>query len=315
MTETVMWVPPAFFASVMLAGIFLLNQYYKLPGEKLVLWSRGFVILALAPVMYGLRLPVDPVFYCAVGVTAIFAAIGDARCFDVCAKYGGGVVTRLQALTIWVSFFLWLIVNPAIIAEYLARPLWSLGVLAALSACFYFAVSLRKCPVSRAAFVAILPVVTLYGANMVLAKIAMTHSDLHSGVFGYALIQSILVVAFIHAGRMFRALRRTANPASVSSAPAVAAETAETPPDPAPARKLLLTGALAMAVVWLSQVSLKNYAFTFSPNPAYVAAVLELSPVWALLFYRFTGHKEEADIKAGLGIMASAVVLSLLTIR
>ncbi len=315
MIDNMLWIPPAFFASVMLAGIFLLNQYYKLPGEKLVLWSRGFVILALAPVMYGLSLPGDPVFYLAVCVTAVFAAIGDARCFDVCAKYGGGVVSRLQALTIWVSFFLWMIVNPSIIAEYLARPFWSLGILAALSACFYFAVSLRKCDVSRAAFVAILPVVTLYGANMVLAKIAMAHSGLHSGVFGYALVQSILVIAFIHAGRLFRALRKTANPASVSSAPDVVAETVDTPLAPAPARKLLLTGALVMAAVWLSQVSLKNYAFTFSANPAYVAAVLELSPVWVLLCYRFTGHKEEADIKAGLGIMASAVVLSLLTIR
>lgn len=282
----------------MLAGIFLLNQYFRLPGHVLTLVSRSIVIVGLAPIALYAGLPDSPVFYIAVSVTGAFAAYGDIRIFNLCARYGGGVVSRLLPLIIWVAFMLWLVLRPETMQEYTDRPLRALGIMAALGGCAWFSFTLQKCPVSRAAFIALVPVILMFGTNQVLAKIAMDNSGLHSGVFAYLLWQSALVVVLVSIARLavpgwFRASGET-------RAPRVARD------------KILLAGCL-MAFFWSMQMVLKNYAFTFAPNPSYVAALNETAPVWVMLFYIVIRHREDGNILSGLGIMASAIALSLLT--
>jgi hypothetical protein len=53
----------------------------------------------------------------------------------------------------------------------------------------------------------------------------------------------------------------------------------------------------------------------FTPNPGYQGAILLISPLFIAIFYHFAKHKEEADVKSGMGIVACAILLALATVH
>jgi len=121
--------------AVFLAAMFLVNQYLKQPGHVLVFWSRVIVVVGLSPFVAHMALPDDWRFYAAVTATVFLGTVADIRTFNVSAKYGGGVTSRLQPLIVWGSFFLWFLFDPQIIDTYIAHPYNTAGVLAALAGC------------------------------------------------------------------------------------------------------------------------------------------------------------------------------------
>ena len=59
----------------------------------------------------------------------------------------------------------------------------------------------------------------------------------------------------------------------------------------------------------------KNYAMVYVPNPAYQAAIGLTAPLFVALFYLLVKHREEGDVKNGMGVVACAVLLALATVR
>jgi hypothetical protein len=291
------WALFSLIAAVFSAGFFLVNQYLRQPGHLLVFWMRLLVVLCLSPLAAGLELPANPRFYLAVLVTVFVGTFSDIRTFNACTVYGGGVVSRVQPLTVWGTFLLWLAVDPGMISAYAARPFNTAGILAALAGCVYFAMRLEKCKITRAAFLYVLPALCGYTLTNVLNKYAMGLGSLDGAVYGYMYVQSALAVLLIGAYSLW-----------------AEAKGARIPPVKPWATKEMLAATLIAGFSWICHMIYKNYAMAFTPNPSYQVAINLTTPVFIEGFYYLAKHREEADVKSGMGIVACAALLAVMTV-
>lgn len=289
------WAVFAAIAAVFSAAIYLVNQYMRQPGYLLVFWMRVLVVAVMTPVMVYIPWPDDPTFYIATLATVFFASYGDIKTFNVAAVYGGGVVSRLQPLIVWASFVAWFFFDPALLFSYLAHPINTLGILASLGGCVYFAMRLNRCAVTRAAFFEILPALGAYTVTTVLGKYAMTHGAPTSAVYGYMYVQSAAAALVMGVYALFRAHNDVTEVRWANTT-------------------LLAATGLAGAA-WLGHMVFKGYAVVYTPNPSYQAAINLSAPVFIAVYYKLTQHKEEADSLSGFGVVACAIALVLLTIR
>jgi hypothetical protein len=323
------WAIFSIVSALFSAVFYLVNQYLRQPGHLLVFWMRVLIVLFMSPLTPHLTLPQDPRFYLTVAVTVFIGTFADIRTFNACSAYGGGVVSRVQPMTVWGAFIIWFFFDPSLPEKYLAQPVNTAGILAALSGCVWFAMRLNRCVITRAAFMYMLPALLGYTLTNVLNKYAMARGPLEGAVYGYMYVQSAIATlsiglyALLHEGNRdrLRQRRRKKEKAAALALPAPAVQDLAAG-DIAPAGKPLKTEGrqLAMAAVlaalaWICMMIYKNYAMAFTPNPSYQVALSLTAPVFVAGFYRLLRHKEEADVASGMGIVACAVLLAVLTVH
>lgn len=297
------WALFALFAAGFSAIFYLINQYLKQPGYLLVFWMRVAVVVALTPVMTMFAWPTDPRFYICVALTVVFSTYADIRSFDVVARYGGGVVSRLQPLIVWGAFAVWFLFDPFQLGRYTADPVRAAGIIGALVGCVYFAMRMHRSPLNRAAFYEMLPALLAYVLTTVLNKYALMHGPLNGAVYGYMYVQSALAV-LCAGGYAFYRLRQP-----------LPVKPVEPPVLTVPAWSALPLAVVLAASAWICHMIYKNYAMVFTANPSYVAAIGLTAPVYIALFYKAIGHKENEETLSGYGILACALVLVLFTMR
>ena len=288
------WVIFSLISALILVISYVTNQYMRLPGHLLVFWSRVLTVLALTPLMLHMAWPRDPLFYIAVLLTIPTGVFADIRTLNVSASYGGGVVSRTMPLVILLSFFAWFFFDPALLGKYAAQPVHSLLILLALTGCVYFSSRLNKCSISRAAAVEMLPALLGYTASTVFNKLAMSHGAVTSAVFCYMYLQSIVAVPVIGGYVFWRESRTKVTPVFWRT------------------RKMMLATFL-LTFSWIGNMTFKNYAMAFVPNPSFQSALGQTTPVFIALFYWFVKHKEKADVASGMGVAACATLLALMT--
>jgi len=302
------WAWFSLVSAIFSAGFYLVNQYWRMPGELLVFTMRIMIVVLMTPFVHTLSWPQNPLFYAAVLVTVMVGTSSDVRTFNASAKFGAGMVSRLMPVTVLVAFFLWFVLRPSLLFEYLARPWLTLGILVSLSACVYFAMRLNRCEVSRSAMVYMAPALAGYTITTVLNKYAMDFgaaaADFSGVVLGYMYVQSLIALVLV--GPYVLWVRRSKPAPLVQTVPTV-------PAAPAVRLKPLLAASLAAALVWLAHMVFKNYAMAYSESPSYQAAINLTAPVMIAGVYRIVGHREETDVRAGMGIVAAALLLVVVT--
>lgn len=301
------WAWFSLISAVFSAGFYLVNQYWRMPGDLLVFTMRIMIVALMTPFVAHLNWPDDPRFYATVLATVIVGTSSDVRTFNASAKFGAGMVSRLMPVTVLIAFFLWFAIRPALLFEYLAKPWLTLGIFVSLGACVYFSMRLNKCEVSRSAMTFMAPALAGYTITTVLNKYAMDFgagSGEFSGVvYGYMYIQSLLALVLVGPYVLWK--RRDKPQPLAQTVPVVA-------PPPLQLRPLL-AAALAAALVWIAHMIFKNYAMAYSESPSYQAAIGLTAPVMIAVVYRIIGHREETDVKAGMGIVAAALLLVFVT--
>lgn len=294
-------------AAVFSAGFYLVNQYWRLPGDLLVFVMRIMIVALMTPFVHALDWPSNPQFYITVAATVALGTSADVRTFNASAKFGAGMVSRLMPVTVLVAFFLWFAVRPALLFEYLARPALAMGILLSLAACVYFAARLNRCEISRSAMIFMAPALAGYTATTVLNKYAMDFgaaaADFSGVALGYMYIQSLIALLLVGPYILWQRRKR-----SVPLTQAV--PTVPPPPLHLPA---LLAASFAAALVWIGHMVFKNYAMAYAENPSYQAAIGLTAPVMIALVYRAVGHREETDVRAGMGIVVAALLLVIVT--
>jgi len=288
------WPLFSFMAAVFTAGFYLINQYLKQPGHVLILLMRAIVVAVMTPFVLNASFVYDWHFIFVVILTAALGSFGDVRLMDTVVKYGAGVSARLQPLTVFLSFFLWFLFDPALLSRYAAHPLNTAGIVAALGGCVWFATQMRRCNISKAAFIQMLPALLCYTAVNVLNKYAMGLAPLTSAVFAYMYFQSVAVVVMMGGYALWQKEKPKAESWN--------------------AKRLTLAASL-LAFSWIGHMIFKNYAMAFAENPSYQSAINLTSAPLISLFYLAARHKEEADVKSGMGVVACAVALAFLTVR
>ncbi len=208
------------------------------------------------------------------------------------------MVTRFEGLVVGITFLMWLVIDPALVVHYTHEPIRAGGILLSLVGSIYFALKLRHCEISYSTLRGMLPALVLAGLGIVFGKLAMVHSDYHSGVWYYALFQSVLVLSVY---------------VTIMTVPALA----KLFPNEAVRQnffdKRLLIAAAFLSVGWLIHTPAKYFAISDVKNPAYVTVIGLTSPLWILLIYRLIGRREKVDIFSGLGIVFCAVLLVIFT--
>ncbi len=289
------WLAASLISVFFLVCMLLSNQYFKKPGRFLVLWFRSIIVISLLPIMFFIDWPDNHNFYIFTALSSAFACFLDMRTFDVLAKYGGGFVSRIKPITIFIAFPLWFCMDFSLFYEYLENPLNSLGIVVTLIGVGYFASRSNRNEINKEAFKMFMPALLAGAIATVFNKAAMVNGSTLDAVVCYMFIQSALVlpimVGYNTYVRRFHKLKVIVR-----------------------SSKNMLIPSLITAMLWFAIVLFKCTAMITIPNPAYFIAIGQLAPVLISLFYFAIKHKEEGDVINGFGVVACAVVMAFLAV-
>lgn len=282
-----LWVPAATLAAFLIAFMPVYQERVKADGFTLAFWNKVFCTLWATPVAIAIGLPDNPVFYAYMAGGAVLWCISDVIYFRAVPQIGAGVMTRLLPAAMVVTFLLWFVFDPALLQNYLAQPALFAGICAMILLAAFSASCLRRCHVSMQAIRLIWFILVAASIGPVITKLGLAHVDTGQGPFATLAVQSAFMVVF---WMIWYGYAR-----------------------PVPLQTLLnrraFQDSFVISLLSGSFVLLKTYALGQVENPAYVSVLLFTDVFWVLVIYKFLGRKEEANVLAGLGIVASAVGL------
>lgn len=290
------WWLYAILFSIGFAGFMLLNQQLKLRADLLTIWRAVFIGLGMAPLMLLIELPRIPLFYLAVVGAGISAGLADMRLLRVTSMIGGGPVSRLMPVSVWISFTIWTGLDSGFRHSLFEQPLRSLGVLTALMLCVLAASMLRRDEISRTAMPLMIPM--LIGGAMIdtFNKLAMSQiapDQLFDAAMAYIWVQNLTIGAMM-AGRF------------------VFDRNWHWRPDELTARPMIIGGLLFSAVM-IGITIIRNFAMATTPNPGYVGAIGLSATIWVILFNRWQRIPDNSNIMAGLIFVLGAALLVLVS--
>jgi len=286
-----MWFLFAISAALLNATYRLSNQYLKLSGHTLTVLIKCGQILIFFPFLFFIEWPENYIFYLIAFLTAPLVLIQDRSFLNFSVTYGAGAITRIEPLSVPIVFITWLIIQPTEFLSLLDKPLIFFGILICLFASIGFSFRMRRCDVSFSALKAMIPLIIIAASINIVAKIGIDNAPSINGIIAWVFIQSLCLIAlspFMKRKKDKNEEQQTLN------------------------KQKLILSAIGLSILLNIFIILRLYGFILTSNPAYVTAVMLTAPFWIMLFYRFVGHKEEADIKSGIGIVISAITLSLL---
>lgn len=268
----------------------LLQERLKVNGFALAFWNKVACILFMAPVMAYMGLPDSPVFYALVAGQAMLWVVSDVVFFTAIPKVGAGPVSRLLPLSTIATFCLWFLFDPGLFGQYLQTPWRSLAVFVILCASVGFAVRLKRCPVSWAAMRMIWFVLFAAVVGPIGFKLVARHADISQGPFAFVVCEAVVMVG---CWILWWMVRR-----------------------PIPADVLFNRDAaragLAIGSVSSVMVAANFAAVHYADNPALIHGIRITDAAMILLVYKAIGKREDADVKAGLGIVACAILIIVL---
>lgn len=289
------WPLFAFVGSFISALSLILNQHARISGRLLVLLSRALLVILCLPVVYSMPWPTEPIFYGIMVLSSLCVFYADRKLLDLIAVYNSGVVSRLMPLGRLVTFVGWAILTPMTFISYFDNPYIGIGIVSSFAGSLFFAMKLEKSPLSKEVVHKFMPVIVAYGTTNILNKLAMEHSDYHQGVWYYIFIQSIMIVTM---GVFF--LPRWIKRKHITKADALNKRTGII--------------SIGIALTWMGTMVCRNYAITLSSNPAFAVTIVMLAPVWIVLYNKLIGFKDDSDILSGLGVVACAILLVVMTV-
>ncbi|MBV6632483.1 MAG: hypothetical protein KI792_05540 [Alphaproteobacteria bacterium] len=277
------------------AAFVLINQQMKMRADLMIAWRGIMLAIAMAPVMLFIDFPTSTGFIISVLAVGVVASLTDMKVLSLSAEIGGGPLSRLLPIGVWLSFALWTTVDASYREALFSDPGQALGILACLVLCVLAAAMLRRDPVSRAALPMVIPVIIGGALIDFLNKSAMGFAEpgkiLDAGL-AYIWLQN-LVISVLMMGRL--TMLRGDN---------WRVEMLD--------RRLVITAAVfSLLVAFVTLI--RNFAMAGTPNPGYVGAIGLGATVLIILFNRWRDVPDKSNIMAGLAFVASAAMLVLIT--
>lgn len=285
------WVGLSIGSAITAAIMPIMHERIRAERLSMLFWLRVVMFLVSLPILCVIGWPTNPAFYLTTFITAFIWAYADLSSFRATEEFGAGAITRLIPLNVIVTFFMWVGLNPQLLNQYIDSPLHGMGVIACIAGAVFFAMRLQRNTVSREALRALGPVILMSGMGVVFAKIALDSAPVHSGVFGYMVVQAFFMVL------IYGALEAVWQPV---------------PRAVFTGRVAIQTG-LLMGINAIAHLIFKSYAYTMVDNPAYVSVVILTTPLWVLLYYKLVKHQDVGDVKSGLAVVACAAALIYMT--
>lgn len=285
-----LWLPLAVAQSLISAQNVELNRRFKQEGFRLNLWRTLFSGLFWLPIalLFGIW-PEDGMFYAAAMFSGVGMIIGFTIQSDLAAKHNGRVAILHQPLKAVGVFLVWAIFDSTARAHLFEKPLITLGVLGCLGIMVASMASFRNNDASWSAFKAVLPIIVVYGAGDILARMALPAGQLASRLVVFLAVMS-LTSAFVSIILL--------------------------PWRPKPNLPLLTTD-LFRCSLWIALATTISQicfyvALSLGPNPAYVSMVGLLAPVWLLVYHRAMHIPDDASPFAGTVMVIAAIILMMI---
>ena len=288
------WWAHGLIASFCVTGFLLVNQHFRMRASTLLLW-RGFgVAIAFAPLALAVPWPTNPVFYMATGTAGVIATFFDKYIIESSGRFGAGVTSRLLSLGVWVTFFMYLLINPEHAEQLMAHPQKTAGIFGAMLLGVGAVFFLRNDALSKQAIVFLAPALALVGFIDLINKLAMNASENPlSGAFVYGFLTSLTIgVGTVIRRRFFEEKRLDFKQCF--------------------AKEVFWGGVLMVVFMTVAMIN-KNIAMFFTPNPAYVGILALSSPLWIVFYNKWVGHEDKTNVWAGFLFVLSAILLIILT--
>lgn len=288
--EFPLWVIFALICAASSALVLIIPERVKCEGYAIAYWNKAAAVLIMVPFVLYVGLPTSWQFYALVAAQACLWAISDVIFFKTIPKVGAGVVSRLLPATVIVTFFVWFLFDWDLLLSYLQTPVRSALVVVALMGSIYFAMRLKKDPISWDAIRMMWFVLLAAVIGPIMYKMVTQITTIEQGPFAYVFVESFIMVCL---WSIFYAIKKPI------------------PFDVLISKESLRGGAMvgaAMCVVSLSKFAAMHYV----DNPGLVPAVKYLDAIIVMAYYKMIGKIEKADVAAGLGIVGCAAAIVIL---
>jgi len=292
-----MWVIFAVIASIVNAVYYICNQNVRLNPSIFMMYRGGIVALMVLPIL----LFYEPIgawqFYAIAILQGIITAHNDLKSFKANRRYGAETVCSIIPVNVGFTFFIWCFIEPMIILQYAKSPLKSLFIIIAISGIIYALSKYRHVKISKDAFIALLPVIILGSFISIFNKTIMNYAE--SSLLGLCFWRIFItssVVFIIHVYIHIRRKKRL--------------------------KELFNKHNLSRCWIFVfmpASMLCRNMAMFYAENPSYVAALVQISLLWVMLFNRYLyfipGKKicMQMNKKWALLMLLSVIVLILAT--
>lgn len=289
------WLIFALIACITQCGAIEMTRKSKLDGYEVLLYRcliSGFLLLPF--VMY-MSWPADFRFYFVTGFSSIIYAWGNIVLSNLAVRKNGRVAMMFQPLMIFVTFCVWLIINPSEIATLTNEPRQlGLTVLCFLSllAALHF---IRRNDYAWSSLLTVAPVAVGFalmnvaqtwflGTSHAQNNLGMILAIIMAGNFGM-----VAVLPFLSRYRVITDELRITHHAAF------------------PVFTIGLIGVLHMTA-WGTML----YGMQIADNPAYPVAIMALAPVVFQIYYWVRGWRDNASPLAGATMTFAALMLGLI---
>lgn len=276
------------------AGTLTVNQRYRVDGYMLAAW-RGFgVSLCALPFLFFVNLPIEWSFWLRAAMQGIFTGFLTSRLYNSVALFGAGATSRILVLSIVISALMWWGLHPEDFTALARNPALLIGIIASLAAAIYGYLRMSDHARSQG-------IVGYMALAVIVAAIISVNRKSLMALDGFLAGNTIYFLVSMFVSGVYNSLAYfIKTKCSIREFFAVATEI----------RSVKSGGIIAL----LSALSLFfcDYALSEAPNPAYVNAITLSSPLWVLVYNRFTGYKNNFR-KSGLAIMliSTAILIAL----
>ncbi len=285
-----LWIFFALVCAIASAGVLIFPERLKCDGFALAFWNKVTAFVLMVPLVIYTGLPYQWEFYALVATQAMLWVISDVIFFRALPEVGAGVVSRLLPMTVVITFVLWFLFDHELLKTYLDSPEQSILVLGTLCLFVYFAMRLKKDPITWSAVRRIWFVLFAAVIGPLMYKMVTQHTNIEQGPFAFVMFESLVMVT---AWSVFYVVKNPIPKTVLFSHAALKA------------------GAIVGTVMCVMSLS-KFAAMHYVDNPGLVPAIKYLDAVFIMAYYRIIHKTEKADVAAGLGIVACAVAIVVL---
>ncbi|MFA7277038.1 MAG: hypothetical protein WC043_09585 [Pseudobdellovibrionaceae bacterium] len=283
------WVAFGFAAALASTAVPLVQEHHKADGFGIAVWAKVTVVALSLPFVLMSGVPDNFAFYVAIIISSLLWCVSDVVYFRAVPEAGAGVISRLLPISVIFAFPLWFVFDPDLLTDYLTRP-WQLGMLCAiLGLATFFAMQMKKCPVSLKALRLIWFVIFAAMVGPLIDKLTLGYAPAKQAPVAFMCIQGAFMILF---WGIFALLRKPVTPAIFFA--------------PVTVKAGLMIGAAAALVIYFNM-----QALALCDHPALLSVVLKTDALWILLYYKAAGRKDDSNVWAGLGIVACAILLVL----
>lgn len=292
-----MWVLFSLISSIANALYYLSIQNAKINANVFMVY-RGFIIVTmLLPIVIFYPVTFSTTFYLMSILQGVIVAYTDYLCFKLNKNFGSETVSSITPLTVVNVFILWCFISPNVVLDYIENPIKTFFIICSLFGVTIALINYRKTPLTKKAFIYLIPVLFLSSMVSILNKLIMSYSGENPFLCAcWRILILSLIIGIVH---MCLYIKK------------------EFPLKALIDVKMLFKG--KVFVLLIIALIFKSLAMLYTQNPAYVSCVVYLTSVWIMIFssifpfFRFKKHEKQAKKKYEILFIISIIILILST--